>query len=515
MASVVNTFSISGIEGYCVQAEANTLEGQPSLTIIGMGDQAVKESGERVQSALDACGYEFPKKRVIINLAPGDKKKSGSHFDLPMAMGLLLQTDSIQAKDINQYGFIGELSLNADLRPVPGILPMVMAAKAAGLKKIVVPARNAEEARLVKGIEIYGLDNLRQAVEVVEGKASAGIVRPGLSGKPAETTMDELDFADVKGQEEVINAIVLAAAGGHNILMIGTPGCGKTMIAQRIPSILPKMSEEEQLEVTKIHSIAGLLEKDGSLITSHPFRAPHHNVSLNALIGGGVNAMPGEVSLAHNGVLFLDELTEYSKHTLDALRQPIEDKKVTIARVNGTHTFPSNFMLVAAMNPCPCGYYPDRRCRCTDYEIIKYRSKISGPIMDRIDIQKEVKPVGYFDIGSQDRSRSSAQLRERVRYAREIQQRRYKGIPGVNCNAQMTNELIRQYCELDDSSVKILKETCERYGYSARVIHKLLKVARTAADLDGAEKIRLQDIETAIGCRDLDRSSGNMLAIRE
>lgn len=321
-------------------------------------------------------------------------------------------------------------------------------------------------------------------------------------------------LGDVKGQKEIIETSLLAAAGGHNMLMIGEPGCGKTMIAQRIPTILPLMTEEECLEVTKIYSISGLLPAGHSLIRNRPFRAPHHNASLNSLIGGGVNAMPGEVSLAHNGVLFLDELAEFSRRTLDALRQPIEDKKVSVARVNGTHTYPAGFMFVTAMNPCPCGYYPGSKCRCTDYEIIKYRGKISGPIMDRIDIQKEVHPVGFFDIENQNATYSSMELREKVESARRIQQDRYKDEEGISCNAQMTTSMIQKYCELDADSLKLLKETSEKYGYSARVIHKLLRLARTSADLDGVEKIRKEDIEKVLSCRDLDESNSKMMVVK-
>ena len=345
-----------------------------------------------------------------------------------------------------------------------------------------------------------------------------------LEGKPVEvncildkTTQENksrvFDFADVKGQKELIDAVILAAAGGHNMLMIGEPGCGKTMIAQRIPTILPEMTEEECLEVTKIYSISGMLPSGHGLIRHRPFRAPHHNASLNALIGGGTNALPGEVSLAHNGVLFLDELAEFSRRTLDALRQPIEDKRVCISRVNGTHTFPSNFMFITAMNPCPCGYFPGAKCRCTDYEIIKYRGKISGPIMDRIDIQKEVKPVNYFELEQENHTMTSKEIREKVKKARKIQQVRYQNEPGINCNAQMSTTLLQKYCVLDEESRQLLKETSEKYGYSARVIHKLLRLARTSADLADAEKIRLDDVKRILNYRDLDRSNSKMLVV--
>lgn len=457
MATVVKSFAIQGIDGYTVDIEIKTLEGQPLINIIGLGDLAVKEAAERVQAAIDETGYVFPKKRVIISLAPSDKKKSGSHFDLAMAIGVLQQNDDIAAKSLSDYGFIGELSLDGRLRACRGILPMIIAAKKRKIKKLIVPFENINEAKLVHGIETIGLHDLREVIQYVEGKNIEAEQKQMVIIKPDDRNEKVMDFSDVKGQAELTEAVMLAAAGGHNMLMIGEPGCGKTMVAQRIPTILPQMTEEECLEVTKIYSISGILENGHSLIKNRPFRAPHHNASLNALIGGGVNALPGEVSLAHNGVLFLDELAEFSRRTLDALRQPIEDKRVCISRVNGTHTFPSNFMFVTAMNPCPCGYYPSSKCRCTDYEIIKYRGKISGPIMDRIDIQKEVKPVNFFNLENQKESLSSAWIREKVEKARMIQQERYKNEKGINCNAQMSTSLIQQFCVLDEESLKLLK----------------------------------------------------------
>ena len=512
MASLVKSFAIHGIDGYQVDIETKTLEGQPSISVIGLGDQAVKEASERVQAAIDETGYVFPKKRVIISLAPGDIKKSGSHFDLAMAIGILQQNEDIAVKNLSDYGFIGELALDGRLRACSGILPMIIAAQRNGLQKVIIPAANLKEAQLVQDMTIIGLQSLGDVVRFLEGKP---VDTQCTNAAPNMDDHDKvLDFSDVKGQKELIDAVVLAAAGGHNMLMIGEPGCGKTMIAQRIPSILPAMTEEECLEVTKIYSISGMISGGHGLIRNRPFRAPHHNASLNALIGDGTNALPGEVSLAHNGVLFLDELAEFSRRTLDALRQPIEDKKVCISRVNGTHTFPSNFMFVTAMNPCPCGYYPSSKCRCTDYEIIKYRGKISGPIMDRIDIQKEVKPVNYFALEQEDTSASSAEIQRRVEKARKIQQRRYKNDPGINNNAQMSTAMIQRYCTLDKESRKLLKETCESYGYSARVIHKLLRLARTSADLDGVETIRLEDIRRILNYRDLDKSNSEMLVVK-
>ena len=514
MATVVKSFAIQGIDGYPIDIETKIMEGQPMITIIGLGDLAVKEAAERIQSSIDESGYVFPKKRVIISLAPSDKRKSGSHFDLAMAIGVLQQNADIAVKDLSEYGFIGELSLDGRLRACRGILPMIITAQKSGIKKIIVPSENMKEANLVHGIEIIGLNNLDEVIRYLEGKnIMCDAIHPDAREEMKNMELN-LDFADVKGQNGLIDAVILAAAGGHNMLMIGEPGCGKTMIAQRIPTILPQMTDEECLEVTKIYSISGILPNGHALMRNRPFRAPHHNASLNALIGGGMNAMPGEVSLAHNGVLFLDELAEFSRHTLDALRQPIEDKKVSISRVNGTHTFPSNFMFVAAMNPCPCGYYPGSRCRCTDYEIIKYRGKISGPIMDRIDIQKEVHPVDYFGLNEEPPAMSSAEIRMRVEKARKIQQMRYKSEEGINCNAQMSTSHIQKYCVLDDVSLKLLKEASEEYGYSARVIHKLLRLARTSADLDEEENIRLSDVQKVLSCRDLDKSNSRMMVVK-
>lgn len=513
MATMVRSYAIQGIDGFAVDIEVTTLEGQPMISIIGLPDQSVKEAAERIQAALNESGYDFPKKRVIISLAPGDKKKSGSHFDLAMAIGLLYQTDSIAVKNLDQYAFIGELSLNGELRACRGILPMIIQAGQEKVKHVIVPVSNMQEAKLVRNVKVHGFENMVQVIKFLEGKITEA-AQDGRYKKEGETQEDKiLDFSDVRGHRELIEAVVLAAAGGHNMLMIGEPGCGKTMIAQRIPTILPEMTEKEALEVTKIYSISGLLSNEKSLVKNRPFRSPHHNASLNALIGGGVNALPGEVSLAHNGVLFLDELTEFSRRTLDALRQPLEDKKVSISRVNSTNTFPSNFMFVTAMNPCPCGYYPGKKCRCTDYEIIKYRGKISGPIMDRIDIQKEVHPVDYFQLENAEPAFSSAQLRKRVEEARRIQQDRYAEYEAISCNAQMTTSMIQQYCSMDRETTEILKENCEKYGYSARVIHKLLRLARTSADLRGAERLSKEDIIGVLGCRDLDKSNSKMVVI--
>ncbi len=414
MASIVNSFSISGIEAYRVEIETDTIYGQPSISIIGLGDRAIKESSERIQAAIIYKGYEFPKMKIVMNLAPADVKKRGSHFDLSMALGLLLRTDQIVLKDIDLkfFAFIGELSLNGKIRPCTGVLPMVIAARRAGIKSVVVPIENLGEAKLVKGIEVYAFEDLKKLIDFLEGKAL--IYKENASMEENIEENYPIDFSDVKGQDVLIEYIVVAAAGGHNMLMIGAPGCGKSMIAKRIPTILPSMSEEEALEVTKIYSVAGLLKDRGNLVSQRPFRAPHHSASLNSLIGGGNNALPGEVSLAHNGVLFLDEVAEFNKKTLESLRQPMEDKKVTVARVSSTNTYPSNFMFISAMNPCPCGYHGSKKCRCTDYEVLKYRQKVSAPILDRIDIQKYVHTVDFMELNEAKRSISSENLRSRV-----------------------------------------------------------------------------------------------------
>lgn len=512
MASVVNSFAISGIDAYVVKIETDTIYGQPSVSIVGLGDAAVKEAKERLEASIIHFKYEFPKMKIVINLAPGDIKKSGSHFDLAMAIGLLIQSNQIKAEDIQNFGFIGELSLNAELRACTGILPMAMEAKNKGISNLIVPRDNMQEASLVKGINIFGFEKLTDVISFLEGVSPYS----SLDNLKVDHIIQKSylhDFEDVQGQDAVIEFIVAAAAGGHNLIMSGAPGCGKSMIAKRIPTILPSMTEEEALDVTKIYSVAGILKNRGSLITERPFRAPHHNASTNSLVGGGNNAMPGEISLSHNGVLFLDEIAEFNKKTLDALRQPLEDNKVTISRVKYTHVYPSNFMLIAAMNPCPCGYYGQQRCHCTDYEVLKYRQRLSGPILDRIDIQKYVQPVEFMKLSDYSKGTSSSELREKVEYARNIQRERYKNIEKVNSNGEMTPALIKEFCLLEEESTKLLQMAFDRFKYSARTFHKFLKLSRTFADMDGSEKVRKQDIAKALMCRDLDKERVNMVVV--
>lgn len=513
MASVVKSFAISGIDAYVVNIETDTIYGQPSVSIVGLGDAAIKEARERLEAAINHESYDFPKMKVVINLAPGDIKKSGSHFDLGMAIGILLQTKQIAVSEINNFAFIGELSLNAELRPCSGILPMAIEAKKRGINNLIVPKDNLEEASLVSGINVFAFETLNEVVKFLEDNSTYNKPLSEYKNKHKISREYLLDFEDVQGQDSLIDYIVVAAAGGHNIIMSGSPGCGKSMIAKRIPSILPSMTETEALEATKIYSVAGLLKNKGSLIKERPFRAPHHNASMNALIGGGNDAMPGEISLAHNGVLFLDEIAEFSKRTLESLRQPMEDNIVTVSRVKYTHTYPANFMVVAAMNPCPCGYYGDSRCKCTDYEVLKYRQKISGPILDRIDIQKYAQPVDFMELSNYSKGISSKELRESVELVRRIQNERFINMKGVNCNSEMTPAMIKEFCSLDESCNKLIQLAYDRFKFSARSFHKYLKVSRTFADMDESKNIRKEDITKALMCRDLDKEQANMIIV--
>jgi len=473
-------------------------------------DQSVKESKERVRTAIKNSNFELPSRKIVINLAPADTKKEGSFFDLPIAIGILQNLGYINNESIIQTIFLGELSLDGRLNKINGVLPMCIEAKNLGIKNVILPQENSQEASIVNGLNVIGVSSLGQAVNYLNKKEE---ILPSISNMEdifSNNNQYSLDFADVKGQDEVKRALEVAAAGGHNAMLIGSPGAGKTMVSRRIPSILPDLSFDEALEVTKIHSIAGILPKEQPIVTKRPYRAPHHTVSKSSLIGGGKIPKPGEISLAHYGVLFLDELPEFKRETLEVLRGPLEDRTVTISRVSASLTYPCNFMLVASMNPCPCGYYgsKEKECTCSESQIAKYMSKISGPLLDRIDIQVKVNPVKYNKLSTEAEEETSEQIRKRVNNARKIQLERYRKF-GIFSNAELTQSLINQYCNLDDKCQKIMENAFEKLKLSARAYTRILKVARTIADLANSNDIKEIHLAEAINYRDLDRKNIN------
>ena len=475
-----------------------------------MPDQSVKESKERVRTAIKNSNFELPSRKIVINLAPADTKKEGSFFDLPIAIGILQNLGYINNESIIQTIFLGELLLDGRLNKINGVLPMCIEAKNLGIKNVILPQENSQEASIVNGLNVIGVSSLGQAVNYLNKKEE---ILPSISNMEdifSSNNQYSLDFADVKGQEEVKRALEVAAAGGHNAMLIGSPGAGKTMVSRRIPSILPDLSFDEALEVTKIHSIAGILPKEQPIVTKRPYRAPHHTVSKSSLIGGGKIPKPGEISLAHYGVLFLDELPEFKRETLEVLRGPLEDRTVTISRVSAILTYPCNFMLVASMNPCPCGYYgsKEKECTCSESQIAKYMSKISGPLLDRIDIQVKVNPVKYNKLSTEAEEETSEQIRKRVNNARKIQLERYRKF-GIFSNAELTQSLINQYCNLDDKCQKIMENAFEKLKLSARAYTRILKVARTIADLANSNDIKAIHLAEAINYRDLDRENIN------
>lgn len=494
---------IFGLETFNVRVEADVAMGFPGFDIVGLPDASVKESRDRVRSALRNCGFEIPDGKITINLAPAHIRKEGSVYDLPILMALLKYSGQLVA-DISSSVFIGELSLSGDVRSVNGVLPMTMKAKEEGFQNIYVPFHNKNEAAVVKGINVYPIKNLNQLFDHLCGRKPMETATVDIENE--ENTVQIPDFSQVKGQSEAKRAIEIAAAGMHNILLIGTPGSGKSMLAKRIPSILPDMTFEESIETTKIHSVAGLLGANKGLITTRPFRAPHHTVSAVGLSGGGTVPKPGEVSLAHNGVLFLDELPEFSRSAMEVLRQPIENGEITISRVSGTLSYPCDVMLVAAMNPCPCGYYgyPTRKCICGSKAVTRYLSKVSGPLLDRIEIQIEVPPVEFSDLTSQIQEECSADIKKRVNKARYIQQERYRGT-GVKCNSGITPAMLNKCCPMDDKAQQLLGKAFDKMGLSARAYDRILKVARTIADLDQSEVIKSIHIAEAVQYRSLDR----------
>ena len=506
---LVKIFSaaVFGIEAVPVTIEVDVTRGVRYM-LVGLPDAAVKESQQRIESAFRAVGLKWPGRQVIINMAPADIRKEGSSYDLPLAVGILAASGMVDGGRLGGLLITGELSLDGAIKPVRGVLPMALQARESGFRGMIVPAENATEAAVVDGIDVYGVNNLDDVLQYMRGQADHAPLKVDLDALfSQEGNVYDSDFSDVRGQENVKRALEVAVAGAHNVILVGPPGSGKTMLSRRLPGILPPLTLEEALETTKIHSVAGKIDSHVPLMTRRPFRSPHHTSSDIALVGGGTVPQPGEISLAHNGVLFLDELPEFKRSVLEVLRQPLEDRVITIARARMSCNFPASFMLVASMNPCPCGFHnhPEKECTCLPGMVQKYLNRISGPLLDRIDIHIEVVPVNYEKLAATTKAETSSAVRERIVKARAIQTARYAGLDGIHCNAQMTSSMIRRYCHLDETGGKLLRAAMEMRGLSARAYDRILKVSRTIADLDNSEAIRPDHLSEAINYRNLDR----------